>query len=110
LEQEIEDVWEPAVATLGANLAQTPENYETALIVKTSIMTRNRHALVQQLSHPTKPQDLTVQAYQNRLLGLNNAAELLSGISSKLMEQQLKQALYEGMPKEWKSHFCWVSK
>ena len=107
LEQEMEDAWEPAVAALGANFAQTEQNFETALktFIAAHTTTRDRHALVQQLSHPIKPRDLSVQAYQHRLLELNNAVELLPGTSAKLTDEQLKQAFYDGMPKEWKNQF-----
>jgi threonine synthase len=61
LEQEIEDAWEPAVAVLGANPAKTPENFEDALksFIAAHATTRDRHAFVQQLFHPTNPQDLS---------------------------------------------------
>jgi hypothetical protein len=107
LEQEIEDAWEPAVAALGANSAQTEETFDTALktFIAAHATTRDRHALVQQLSHPNKPNDMSVQAFQHRLLELNNAVELLPGTSAKLSETQLKQAFYDGMPKKWKNQF-----
>jgi hypothetical protein len=105
LEQELENVWEPAAATLGAEFVETERHFETALktFVAAHATTRDRHALVQQLSHPTKPRDLSVQAFQHRLLELNNAVELLPGTSSKLTEERLKQAFYDGMLKEWKN-------
>ena len=102
LEQEMEDAWEPAVAALGADFVQTAETFENALkkfIVAHASSSGSRHALVQQISHPTKPRDLPVQAFQHRLLELNNAVELLPVTSPKLTDDQLKQAFYDGMRK-----------
>ncbi len=107
LEQEMEDAWEPAVAALGPNPAQTEENFDQALktFIAAHATGRDRHALVQQLSHPTKPKDMAVQAYHHRLLELNNAVELLPGTKPKLTDEQLKQALYDGMPQTWQKQF-----
>jgi transposase InsO family protein len=107
LEQEIEDAWAPAVATLGANPDQSVENFELALkaFIAAHATTRDRHALVQQLSHPIKPREMAVQVFQHRLLELNNSVELLPGTSAQLTQDQLKQAFFDGMPKEWRNRF-----
>jgi hypothetical protein len=75
----MEDVWEPAVATIEANFERTKQNFETALqtFIAAHAAIRDRHALVPQLWHTTKPRDLSVQAYQYRLFKLNNAVKLL---------------------------------
>jgi hypothetical protein len=82
LEQEIEDAWGPA--TLGANPVLSGENFELALkaLIAAHTITRDRHVLIQQLSHPIKPRDMTVQVFQHHLL---NAVELLPGTSAQLM-------------------------
>jgi hypothetical protein len=105
LEQEIEDTCAPAVATLGANPVQTVENFELALkaFIAVHATTRDRYALVQQLSHPIKPREMAVQVFQHRLL--NNVVELLPGTSAQLTQDQLKQAFFDGMPKEWRNRF-----
>jgi hypothetical protein len=82
LEQEIEHAGGPA--TLGANPVLSGENFELALkvFIAAHIITRDRHVLIQQLSHPIKPRDMTVQVFQHRLL---NVVELLPGVSAQLM-------------------------
>jgi hypothetical protein len=107
LEQELEDAWQPAVEALGVAPAQTVANFDTALksFIAHHATSRDRHALVQQLSHPTKPSEMSVQVFQHRLMELNNSVELLPGTSAKLTDDQLKQAFYDGMPSNWKHKF-----
>jgi hypothetical protein len=73
LDHEIEDAWELAVNSLGMNAPQTVDNFTLALkaFIAAYTTTRDRHALVQQLSHPSNPRDLTVQAFHHRLLEWN---------------------------------------
>ncbi|KAG7345533.1 hypothetical protein IV203_033064 [Nitzschia inconspicua] len=98
-------VWKRAVEDLGTNHAQTVANFDEAIknFVGAHASTQDRHALVQQLVHPTKPRDLGVQAFYYRLLELNDAISLIPGAAhdAPLSDDQLKQAFYDGMSAIW---------
>ncbi|KAL3930781.1 MAG: hypothetical protein SGARI_004385 [Bacillariaceae sp.] len=89
------------------NFPRSVENFEAALqeFVASNTTTQDRHELVQQLSNPTKPQDVGVQAFYYRLMELNNALVLLPGAQQPLTNDQLKQSFYDGMPAKWKERF-----
>ncbi|KAG7346605.1 hypothetical protein IV203_005674 [Nitzschia inconspicua] len=109
LTTSLSSVWTRAVADLGPNAPQTVENFDEAIknFVGAHTGTQDRHALVQQLIHPTKPRDLGVQAFYYRLLELNDAISLIPGAAhdAPLNDEQLKQASYDGMPAIWKERF-----
>ncbi|KAG7361665.1 hypothetical protein IV203_036766 [Nitzschia inconspicua] len=102
-------LWNRAVEDLGPNAPQTVENFDEAIqnFVGAHTGTQDRHALVQQLIHPTKPRDLGVQAFYYRLLELNDAISLIPGAAhdAPLNDEQLKQAFYDGMPAIWRERF-----
>ncbi|KAG7373716.1 hypothetical protein IV203_012811 [Nitzschia inconspicua] len=93
----------------GPNAPQTVENFDEAIknFVGAHAGTQDRHALVQQLIHPTKPRDLGGQAFYYQLLELNDAISLIPGAAhdAPLNDEQLKQAFYDGMPVIWKERF-----
>jgi len=62
----------------------------------------DRHDLVAQLMKPTKPRNVTVQAFYYRLRELNEYVSWLPGEAAPLDEAQFKKAFYDGMPEIWK--------
>jgi hypothetical protein len=99
-------VWDQVVNDLNDN-AHTVANFDQAIkdFVACHATDQDRHELVQQLLHPTKPRDLGVQAFYYRLIELNGAVSLLPGTDAPLTDDQLKQAFYDGMPASWKERF-----
>ena len=99
-------VWDQVVAGLNDD-AHTVANFDQAIqdFIACHATEQDRHDLVRQLLHPTKPRDLGVQAFYYRLLELNSAVPLLPGTDAPLTNEQLKQAFYDGMPVRWKDRF-----
>ena len=87
--------------------AHTVQSFEQAIqdFVACHSTEQDRHELVQQLRHPTKPRDLGVQAFYYRLVELNSAVSILPGDDAPLTDDQLKQAFYDGMPPSWRERF-----
>jgi hypothetical protein len=73
--------------------------------VATFASEQDRSDLVNQLRQPTKPREMTVQAFFSRLLELNAMVSLLPGDEEPLTDIQIKKAFYDGMPTTWKEKF-----
>mmetsp|Transcript_24155 Transcript_24155/g.44923 ORF Transcript_24155/g.44923 Transcript_24155/m.44923 type:complete len:311 (+) Transcript_24155:28-960(+) len=86
---------------------KTPENFDAAMtdFIAAHASEDDRHDLVQQLTHPVKPMNVPVQTFYYRLLELNEYVHWLPGEDAPLTPAQIKQALYDGMPKTWKERF-----
>ena len=100
-------IWQQILADLPSNEQSTVANFDTALkaFIATHAMDEDRHNLTQQLRLPKKPRMLAVQQFYYRLCELNGYVHWLPGNEPALSEEQLKQALYNGMPSVWRDRF-----
>jgi hypothetical protein len=94
------------------------EDFDKVLkeFVKTYSSDRDQRELLNQVRKPTKPRNMTVQAFYSRLVDLNNAIPWLLGkemwmeTMKSLEDEQLRGAFYEGMPAAWRERFVYAGK
>eukprot|EP00543_Licmophora_paradoxa_P015720 CAMPEP_0202474044 /NCGR_PEP_ID=MMETSP1360-20130828/92170_1 /ASSEMBLY_ACC=CAM_ASM_000848 /TAXON_ID=515479 /ORGANISM="Licmophora paradoxa, Strain CCMP2313" /LENGTH=541 /DNA_ID=CAMNT_0049101141 /DNA_START=63 /DNA_END=1689 /DNA_ORIENTATION=+ len=86
---------------------QTEDSFDAALrnFVASDATEEDRYDLVQQLRSPKKPRNVAVQQFFYRLRELNGFVAWLPGNEPPLTANQLKQALYDGMPSTWRERF-----
>jgi hypothetical protein len=107
----LQAVWDNIISEAEADeevdTQETDINFQTRLkeFIAAHATEHDRHDLIDQITHPTKPRDLSVQMFLYRLRELNTFVNWLPGTEPAINENALKQALYDGMPITWKNRY-----
>ena len=100
-------IWEQILSDLPSGAQASMDGFDTALkaFVASHATDEDCHNLTQQLCLPKKPRTLAVQQFYYCLRELNGYIQWLPGNKPALLEEQIKQALYNGMPPAWRDCF-----
>ena len=86
---------------------QTQHDFDLRLcaFIVANATSEDCHELVQQLCRPSRPCNLSVQAFYYCLVELNGYVGWLPGDELPLTPVSIKQAFYDGMPPTWRERF-----
>ena len=101
----LQSIWDVIVEA--DNPAEDEEGFNATLstFIASNCTAEDRHELAQQLRHPQKPRELSVQTFYYRMLELNSYMAWMPGTDDELTDDQIRQSFYDGMPNSWRDKF-----
>ena len=101
----LQALWDTLIADHARVQTQADFDLRLRAFIAANATSEDRHELVLQLRRPSKPHNLSVQAFYYRLVELNGYVSWLPGDELPLTPVSIKQAFYDGMPPTWRERF-----